>query len=110
MYYDLSLQTRTEKTNKCTGQHRILRTGYTGQDNRTAPLGQDVQLKYSVNNYTVQENLRITIRTVYCIVYLDRVPLAEQIRGDRQVWRQDGKQETGQTARDRTGIESKKSL
>ena len=36
--------------------------------------------------------------------------MAEQIRGDRQVWRQDGQQETGQTARDRTGIESKKSL
>jgi hypothetical protein len=35
--------------------------------------------------------------------------LSEQIRGDRQVWRQDGQQETGQTARDRTGIESKKS-
>ncbi len=24
------------------GQHRIARTGYPGQDNRTAPLGQDV--------------------------------------------------------------------
>ena len=29
------------------GQHRIARTGYPGQDNRTAPLGQDVQLKHS---------------------------------------------------------------
>jgi hypothetical protein len=48
MYYDLSLQTRTGKKNKCAGQHRILRTGYPGQDNRTAPLGQDVQQKYSV--------------------------------------------------------------
>jgi hypothetical protein len=28
--------------------------------------------------------------------------LAEQIRGDRQVRRQDGQQETGHTARDRT--------
>jgi hypothetical protein len=28
------------------GQHRIARTGYPGQDNRTAPLGQDVQLKH----------------------------------------------------------------
>jgi hypothetical protein len=31
------------------GQHRIARTGYPGQDNRTAPLGQDVQLKHSDN-------------------------------------------------------------
>jgi hypothetical protein len=29
------------------GQHRIARKGYPGQDNRTAPLGQDVQLKHS---------------------------------------------------------------
>jgi hypothetical protein len=29
------------------GQHRTLRTGYPGQDNRTAPLRQDVQ----GNNY-----------------------------------------------------------
>jgi hypothetical protein len=27
-------------------QHRIARTGYPGQDNRTAPLGQDGQLKH----------------------------------------------------------------
>jgi len=27
------------------GQHRIARTGYPGQDNMTAPLRQEVQLK-----------------------------------------------------------------
>ena len=31
------------------GQNRIARTGYPGQDNRTAPLEQDVQLKHSDN-------------------------------------------------------------
>ncbi len=29
------------------GQNRIARTGYPGQGNRTAPLGQDIQLKHS---------------------------------------------------------------
>jgi hypothetical protein len=39
---------------------------------------------------------------LYCTVCLDRVPKTEQFRGDRQDMRQDGQQETGWTAKDRT--------
>ncbi len=43
--YDWSFQSGQNKKISAQGQHRILRTGYPGQDNRTAHLGQDVQLK-----------------------------------------------------------------
>jgi len=46
-HYDWSLQPGKNTKISAQGQHRIARTGYPGQDNRTAPLGQDVQLKHS---------------------------------------------------------------
>jgi hypothetical protein len=47
-YYDWSLQPgQNRKKLSVQGQHRIVRTGDLGQNNRTAPLGQDVQLKQS---------------------------------------------------------------
>ena len=48
-YYDWSMQPRQNRKISTQGQHRIARTGYPGLDNRTAPLGQDVQLKHSDN-------------------------------------------------------------
>ena len=51
-YYEWSLQP-VQKNRKISaqGQHRIARTGYPGQDNRTAPLGQDIQLKHPGISY-----------------------------------------------------------
>jgi len=53
------------------GQHRIARTGYPGQDNRTAPVARMliVQLKQSGKLLLVHKN-----GTVYCTVCLDRTP------------------------------------
>ncbi len=48
-YYDWSVQPRQNRKISAQGRHRTARTGYTGQDERTAPLGQDVQLKHSDN-------------------------------------------------------------
>jgi hypothetical protein len=37
-YYDWSLQPGQNTKNSAQGQHRIARTGYPGQDKRTAPV------------------------------------------------------------------------
>ena len=50
------------------GQHRIARTGYPGQDNRTALL--DRTLKQPGNSLYVHKNLTMTARTVYWILLL----------------------------------------